>query len=103
MTKPARVSAPKATAVPTTASTGVASIIEGRMEKAITAMRELMPTATASVPELVRWLDLDKWRSTEATSFWVSVFFLLMRFGEPAHLKALRRASPHKSYSQMHA
>ncbi len=32
----------------------------------------------------------------------MSVLFLLMRFGEPAHLKALRRASPHKSYSQMH-
>ncbi|MDP3499010.1 MAG: TIGR02996 domain-containing protein [Myxococcales bacterium] len=102
--KPARVSAPKRAPAPTPApATATASIIEGRMEQAIGAMRELTATATASVvPELMRWLDLDKWRSTEATSFWVSVFFLLMRFGEEEQLKALRRASPHKSYSQMH-
>lgn len=93
-------------AEPAPASQGtsrLAHIIEGRMEQAIGALRDATATATADdVPELLRWLDLDKWRATEATQFWVSVFFLLMRFGEPAHLKAVRRASPHKSYSQMH-
>ncbi len=102
--KPALKSAPERAAAPVVApATGAASIIEGRMEQAIGAIRELTATANASVvPELLRWLDLDKWRSTEATGFWVCVFFLLMRFGEEKHLKALRRASPHKSYSQMH-
>jgi uncharacterized protein (TIGR02996 family) len=100
---PSRVEKQQAPSPDAAPATGVATIIEGRMEQAIGAMRELTATATASVvPELMRWLDLDKWRATEATSFWVSVFFLLMRFGEEEQLKALRRASPHKSYSQMH-
>lgn len=110
---PAPAPAPKKPAAPAKAATKppataadssrIDRIIAGRMEQAIGAIRELTAGAGPSVAdEILPWVDLDKWRSTEATSFWVYTYFLLMRFGEAKHVKALRRPSPHKSFSQMH-
>ena len=80
------------------------SIVNGRLEQALVAVRELSRTADASVvPSILPWVNLEKWRATEATAFWVYTYFLLMRFGDPSHVPFLQRLPKHKDYSVMHS
>jgi len=108
---PAAPGTPPSGARPAPAAAGgpdraeLAAVLEGRMEVAISAVRDLGARATAETVELMLelgWVDLAKWRSTEATAFWVHSYLILMCLGQQRHIEALRRVPAHARYSVAH-